>query len=159
MQTLQISPANAKKLYPTAAPEFKQMLEDTFTKEFFNKNFRDIKTYEDACEDQGIIDPLAILPWHSPNTPDHEAANAIQKMWTIARSLNGPDWKADWNNFSQYKYYPWFKANPSGFGLSYYGYGFRGTFTYVGSRLCYKSAEIAEYAGKQFIDLYNKFLK
>lgn len=41
MKNLQISEANARKLYQTAAPEFKQTLEDTFGKEFFAQHVTD----------------------------------------------------------------------------------------------------------------------
>lgn len=57
----------------------------------------------------------------------------------------------------------WFKvvpndAKPSGFGLAYYDFGNWASTTNVGSRLCFKSVEQAEYAGKQFIDLYEDLM-
>jgi hypothetical protein len=73
----------------------------------------------------------------------------------ICRVLN-EGWSPDWNNSSEYKYYPWFKM--SGLGLSYDGYGFTHSDTYVGSSPCFKSSELAEYAGKQFISIYKDFL-
>ena len=36
-------------------------------------------------------------------------------------------------------------------------YGSRGTYVAVGSRLCFKSRELAEYAGKQFKDIYEEY--
>lgn len=157
MKTLQIDEKKAKKLYPEASGEWKEILTDTFGEDFFKKkDFRDIKTFNDACEDQNIH-PKSVLPYTSPSNADEEGLNTLAMMFVIARALNG-DWKADFANGNQYKYYPWFKANASGSGLSCDGCGGWRSASGVGSRLCYKSSEIAEYAGKQFIDIYNKFL-
>jgi hypothetical protein len=45
----------------------------------------------------------------------------------------------------------------SGSGLSYDVYDYWRAVASVGSRLCFKSRELAEYAGKQFIDIYTDF--
>lgn len=157
MKTLQIDEKNARKLYPKAPAEFKQMLEDTFTKEFFSQDITDqIKSFEDACIHLEL-DCNEVLPYKNPSGDHQEALNAAAKLFTIAKALNG-DWKVDWSDSSQYKYYPWFEKNPSGFGLSYDDCDGWLTITLVGSRLCFKTAKLAEYAGKQFIDIYNKFL-
>jgi|ERR1035437_1721844 hypothetical protein len=157
MQTLQIDKTNAKKLYPNATAEFKIMLEDTFGKQFFSQKAIDrIKTFKDACEDQGI-DPGTAVPYPNPGNDHEEAVNGVAQIFIIAKSLNG-DWKANFKNTSQYKYYPWFKDSGSGSGLSYFVCVRWRTDTACGVRLCYRDAETAEYAGKQFISIYNKFL-
>ena len=49
-KSLQIDENKAFDLYQTATPEFKQMLEDSFGKEFFKRKITDrVKSYEDAC--------------------------------------------------------------------------------------------------------------
>ena len=54
---LKMDDATARRLYPTAAPEFKEMLEQNFGKEFFNKKFRDrIRNYKDICDELGVSD-------------------------------------------------------------------------------------------------------
>lgn len=120
------------------------------------KNIEVIKTFEDACEYAGLH-PVAVLPFMNPTDAEEEALNAVRKMWIIARVLNG-DWKADFKDNSQWKYYPWFKADKSGFGLSYGGYGRWTTVTDCGVRFAFKDEKTAKYAGQQFIDIYNKFL-
>ena len=87
---------------------------------------------------------------------------AQYKLNVIADVLNG-DWKPDYTNRSQWKYFPWFevKANKkclSGSGLSFYDTDCWTTNTAAGARLCFKDAETAEYAGKQFADIYKQFL-
>jgi hypothetical protein len=117
-----------------------------------------IKSFEEACKAQGL-DPEKVLPDVS-NMPEHaqKTITAYAKLCIIQPVLNG-DWKPDWNDYNQYKYYPWFDVNedqskPSGFGLSFYDYGYDYTLAYLGSRLYYKDRETAEYAGETFIAEY-----
>lgn len=108
-----------------------------------------IKTLEDACEELDI-DPDDITD------SDGYGISAFIKLQIICKALN-EEWTPDWNNQSQHKYYPYFKADGKG-GFSDVGYDDWDSVTNVGSRLCFKSSELAMYAGKQFKSLYNKFL-
>ncbi len=114
-----------------------------------------IKTYNDACEHLGV-DPNE-LPFKSPSNADQEAINANWKMWRIAKALNG-DWEPNWNDSNEYKYFPYFNMKSAGVGFSITYYGHWTALTTVGSRLCFKSRELAEYAGTQFADIYKKIM-
>lgn len=114
-----------------------------------------ITSFEDACAALSIeakLPDVSMLPaaYHKQNIAHH-------KLMVIAEALN-EGWKPNWDDSSEYKYWPYFETNPAGVGFSYTYCDDWYTFTYVGSRLCYKSDELAEYAGKQFIDIYNDFL-
>lgn len=112
-----------------------------------------VKTFEDACRELGISKiELGITGMDE----DQESIEAYAKLIIIARALN-EGWQPDWSDQSQYKYVPWFE-HKSGFGLSYDGCDRWYSHTTVGSRLCYKSRQLAEYAGKQFADIYNQYL-
>lgn len=119
-----------------------------------------IKTFEDACTALGI--DASKLPDVSMLPSEHQdAITAHYKLVIIAQALN-EGWKPNWNDSNEYKYYPWFnvkasKNNPSGSGFSYDDYGRWNTGTLVGSRLCFKSSELAEYAGKTFKKLYEQY--
>ena len=152
MKTLQINEKNARELYKTASPEFKQTLIDTFGADYFSENpIETIKTFEDACETCGVLDTLIV------SVTDTKDEGAYKKLKIIARALN-QDWKANFNDGSQQKWYPWFVFNGSGFGFSGTDYAYSLTYAGVGSRLCFKSKELAEYAGKQFLSIYNDYL-
>lgn len=119
-----------------------------------------IKTFEDACKALNL-DPEKVLPDVSAFPPPHQAALiAAGKLFIVADALN-EGWKPDWNN-DEYKYYPWFdlekdeEDNPSGFRLDSVYYYYSGSD--VSSRLCFKSRDIAEYAGTQFVDLYRDLM-
>ena len=155
MKQLQISEQNARKLYKDATPEFKSTLEDTFGKDFFTGVITDrIKTYEDACAELGICAQLEVTLKELGFTPDEIN---LRKIKTITEALN-EGWKPDWNDSNQYKYYPWFRMSSGGFVFddaycvsSYAGAG-------DASRLCFKSRELAKYAGEQFTKLYSDYI-
>ena len=150
MQTLKIDSDKAKQLYPTATPEFKEMLNDTFGKAFFSQKITDqVKTFEDACSILGTC-VATVLSLH-----DTKDERAYKQLKIIAEALN-EGWKPNWNDKSEGKYYPFFDMSSDGF--SFVNYGVWGTYTIVGSRLCFKSRELAEYAGKQFASIYKDFL-
>lgn len=155
MKTLQIDEKNARALYKGASKEFKATLEDTFGKDFFSSKITDrIKTFEDACAELEL-DPEKVLTDFLETASKDEIA--YRKLKIIAKALN-EGWKPDWADSNQYKYFPWLEYSRSGSGfvcsVTYYS----AATTYFGSRLCFKSSELALYIGKQFNDLYNEYL-
>ena len=83
---------------------------------------------------------------------------AYRKVKQIVKAFN-EGWTPDWTNSSQYKYYPWFKmGSPSGVGFSSHVYASWIARSGVGSRLCFKSSDLAIHAGKLFEEIYKDFL-
>jgi len=119
-----------------------------------------IKTFEAACK-LLKLDPEKVLPKVTGVPKKHQQAIiAHAQLIIIAEALNmqannGKPWAPDWDNSSQYKYWPWFNMSSS--GLSFSDFDFSYSLSNVGSRLCFLSRELAEYAGKQFKDLYEKY--
>ena len=86
------------------------------------------------------------------------------KLLHLAEALN-EGWKPNWNDWNEYKYYPWFFVGgpahigaAAGFGTVYSIIEASSTYTYLGSRLCFKTRALAEYAGRTFTALYEQFL-
>lgn len=111
-----------------------------------------IKTFNDVLQYHGIKSETFAMECLS--ITDDEIAYKQIKL--IASALN-EGWTPDWNDRNQTKYYPWFRMGSSSGGFSYYVYGCVFSVSAVGSRLCYKSSELAKYAGTQFISIYKKF--
>jgi len=111
-----------------------------------------IKTISDLLADHGYtherFDKLCA------DLSADEKAYRLLKL--LAVSLN-EGWTPNWSNYNEYKYYPWFELDGSS-GFRYGGYDRRHSGSAVGSRLCFKSRELAEYAGKQFIEVYKQFM-
>ena len=149
-KTIEINLQTAINLYPSASGDFKTLLENEFGKDALTQKITDrIKTFEDACIYLGLSTGI-FLPG------DTKDEIAYKKLKVIATALN-EGWRPDWTDESQYKYYPWFDLS-SGSGLAYFVYDFYFSFSTVGSRLCFKSRDLAIYAGKQFTDIYADFM-
>lgn len=157
MKTLVIDEAKAKKIYKTASDDLKADLETTFGKSVLSQNIMDrIKTMDDVYKELKIK-PTPIYPYpHAESDSELHSINCYVNLTLIAKALN-EGWKPDWTDDEQYKYYPWFDLS-SGSGLVFLRFGYGFALSTVGSRLCFHSRELAEYAGKQFIEIYKGFM-
>jgi hypothetical protein len=111
-----------------------------------------IKTVADVLADHGIT-PEAFSQSCMDLSQD-EVGYRLAKLLT--KSLN-EGWLPDWNNSNEVKYVPWFDMRGSS-GFRFGGCDYWRTYSGVGSRLCFKSRELAEYAGKQFEEVYKQFM-
>lgn len=126
-----------------------------------------IKSFEDACASEGI-DP-ALLPDVSM-IPEGLGRWLIAgyKLAVIIAAVNredngGEKWEPSYID-GKPKYSPWpdieaDEDNPAGSGFSRFDYGYAGSYSHVGSRLCFRSREACEYVFKTFEnDLYKEHL-
>ncbi|WP_265427858.1 hypothetical protein [Chryseobacterium sp. YIM B08800] len=115
-----------------------------------------VKSFEDACQ---VLKIEANLP-QVEKLPENnqKAIIAHYKLVIIAEALN-EGWEPNWSNSAEYKYYPWFdmEGSSSGAGFSYDDFDYWITYSYFGSRLCFKSRELAKYIGENFTDLYKDY--
>lgn len=146
-----------------------------------------IKTFEDACEALGnhafVNQYRRIIEEQNP--PMDETAKdliAYLKLRIICAALN-EGWEPTFAN-EEYRWYPWFVvytkeeldrmseeklrrvvgrsndyAHASGglvYALAYHASSH--SYSVSGSRLAFKSEELADYAGKQFIEIYADFV-
>lgn len=145
MTNVKLSDATARSIYPGADANLKKILEESFGASFFSQKITDrIKTFEDACKEIGIS-PADIL--HCDDTTDERA---YKQLKIIAKALN-QGWIPDWNSSTEHKYYPYFNMKN---GFVFYDSDYFSRFSIVGSRLCFKSSELARYAGTQFQSIY-----
>ena len=158
METLQISKSNALKAFNGAKDEGRTLLFEIFGEEVFSQKITDrIKTFQDAIE---IVEPsenLSVLLSYNGIDKVLLSAQAAAKLMIIAEALNEA-WKPNWDNSSQYKWAPWFRLDKPGFrfNVSFYYDAYAGSSG--GSRLCFHSEELANYAGQQFLDIYKDLL-
>ncbi|MCX6303299.1 MAG: hypothetical protein NTW82_14070 [Bacteroidia bacterium] len=118
-------------------------------------DYKTIKIFEDACKKLSI-DPLKLPDLNGIPEEFHKPIIAGYKLMIVYKAINN-GWRPDWSNWSQYKYYPWFRVSSSGFGFanSYYNYDI--AIAHVGFRLCTNTSEKALYIGEQFKDLYQDY--
>lgn len=115
-----------------------------------------IKTFEDACRERNKAPEEIRISGIGLTDEDLKGPTSFYKLQVINKALNG-DWIPDFSDKNQPKYYPWFEYKAgSGFGLISVVISYASTF--VGSRLCFKTRELAAYAATQFVKEYNDFL-
>ena len=114
-----------------------------------------VKTFEAACQKLGI--DTSKLPDFSAVPVKHQAALIAHfKLVIIAQVLND-GWEPNWDDYNEYKYYPWFYMDSAlGFDLNHVYCHYSAST--VGSRLCFKTEALAEYAAKNFKDLYKDYM-
>jgi hypothetical protein len=152
METLKIDKAKATKLYKEVPEWFRQELCEIFGNAIKGTIIDRIKTFEDACNEMGIN------PDELTSSFDTRDERAYKKLKVIIKVIN-EGWEPNWNDSKEYKWFPWFKwSSGSGFAFSGSLCSCANTLTGVGSRLCFPSEELANYFGKQFIEIHNELL-
>jgi len=110
-------------------------------------DYREIKTMSDVYRINGIT---------KLTTPPETKERYYEDLILISKALNG-NWQPDWSDSDEYKYFPYFSfVSGLRFSGAFCSYGF--TRTIIGSCLCFKNKQIAEYAGKTFIEQYEKIM-
>ncbi|MFV5697782.1 hypothetical protein ACM55H_05385 [Flavobacterium sp. ZT3R17] len=147
METLQIDKANALKAHEEASIKGKSLLENLFGKKVFLKDVKDrIKNFDDVLAENGIS--REDFETSCKGLEPDEIAYRMAKLVCIAFNEG---WLPDWTNSNEYKYAPYFRmGSSSGVGFSYHDYDVWAASSGVGSRLCFKSSDLASHAGKLF---------
>lgn len=146
-----------------------------------------VKTFKDACAELGEEHPYVTTYHYfkglGGGREGEKDIEAYLKLRIITAALN-EGWEPQFDK-NEYRYYPWYNmytkeqwnlvddedknkrgvlfggaaysGSNAGLVYSYSNYPPSNTHAYVGSRLCYKSSELATYAGKQFYGMYLKF--
>lgn len=181
-----IKKENILNAYNQASGEQKSLLENMFGRELFQpKDIKErVKTFDDALailgnDNQAVIDYYAVA-----DKTCTEDILAFAKLRVIAEALN-EGWEPSFSK-GEYRYYPWFntysqkefdnlddeykdrcrvvgRGGSSAFvncGLVYaHAYNASSVSSaFCGSRLAFKTRELAEYCGEQFIDIWADFL-
>lgn len=139
-----------------------------------------VKTFKDACNELGIEHDK----WVQDKKDLGLEADVIAylKLRIIAAALN-EGWKPQFTT-DEYRYFPWFylytqseidemneeeksrvvyrshnnvHAN-GGVAYAVTNYDSSYTSTYIGSRLAFKTRELAEYAGRQFVEIWADYV-
>lgn len=139
-----------------------------------------VKTFKDACNELGIEHDK----WVQDKKDLGLEADVIAylKLRIIAAALN-EGWKPQFTT-DEYRYFPWFylytqseidemseeeksrvvfrsynNANAGGgVAYAYTGHDSSHTFSYFGSRLAFKTRELAEYVGRQFVEIWADYV-
>lgn len=134
-----------------------------------------IKTFEDACNELGID----YNEWMQDKKELGLEADVIAylKLRIIEAALN-EGWKPQFTT-DEYRYFPWFflytqseidemseeeksrvvyrsSSNAGAYAITYRDSS--STYASIGSRLAFKTRELAEYAGRQFVEIWADYV-
>ena len=187
-EKISIQKENVMNAYKHASEEQKALLENMFGKDVFQpKNIMErVKTFEDACEVLGE-DHSYVQEYRGVANINFDFTQdliAYLKLRIICSALND-GWKPTFSD-GEFRYYPWFyiytkeeyeKLNKDekkkcrvvcrssnsahAYGGVVYSYASGASsvsHTHVGSRIVFKTRELAEYCEKQFIDIWEDYL-
>jgi len=185
MDTIKLEKKEVIRAYRNANEEGKKLLKSVFGADIFNVSIQDrIKTFQDACDELGEGHPFvqAYRNWETNGLNNQPDIEAYLKLRIIAAALN-EGWEPKFTE-DEWRYSPYFvfytqeefdkmseetkarvvrrsynNAYAHG-GVAYAGAhsGSSVTGAAYGSRLAFRSRELAEYAGKQFLDIYADFV-
>lgn len=183
-ETMNVKRENLLNAYKNANDEQKAFLENIFGAETFKpKDIRErIKTFHDAYCALGNEHPFVIAYEKFVNEYDADECDVTTflKLRIIVAALN-EGWEPQFIP-GEYRWAPYFvlyteidemdeetkarvvfRSSSSADAYGGVSYAYAGSDSayvsaYIGSRLAFKSEELAEYAGKQFIDLYADFM-
>ena len=117
-----------------------------YGQEDIEKDISEIVTDENSARGYLGLDPFEGL--------FYEKLYALTQLMTIAKAWNSfDDFKPDWENREQYKYYPYFEFINGKFEFLNVGLGLFISDIHA-SIFSFKTQERAEQFGKQFIDLF-----
>lgn len=168
------------RLYENSDNDTKDKLKDLFGKMLFLKDVTErIKTFEDAVDELGSEHPL-VKTYNKIKDVDDKNLQAYSKLRIIAAALN-EGWLPPQDS-KTHVWYCWHCLyTKSGidtmdcderkkrsliqitgkYNTPYFGFGFSSSIyapsnadAHVGSHLCFKSEELADYCGRQFIELW-----
>ena len=184
METLNIDKAKAINAYQEGSDELKQVLEQLFGVEMFKpKTIMDrIKTFDDALIELGPNHPLVKEYEAICNADVRQNMIEYSKLCVVTAALN-EGWipkfiKGEWRYFPYFSLYTdeeiskmseeeksrvVYRSNSYAYaygGVSFANarYDSASVDASFGSRLAFKTRELTEYAGEQFVLLYAKYL-
>jgi hypothetical protein len=154
-KTLKLTEVEAKEMYETAPSAIKKLLESNFGKKTFIVNITDrIKTIDDILEYHG----KTMAEFNSEMKGRSKRAIAYELLELGIAAMN-EGWIPNWRDYNECKYYPWFDMDAdTGFGFSATFCDSSHSITAVGSRLYFKSRELASYFANQFLYIYKDFM-
>jgi hypothetical protein len=120
-------------------------------------DYKKIKSYEAACKALGLK-PISDEVFNAFQKEDRKTMAAYHKLAVITRAIN-EGWQPDWSNRDERKYEPYMYTNTAGLAFASTNSAPSNTYTYIGSRLCFRDYERATFAVETFGELYKDYFR
>lgn len=160
-QIIPILATNARKAYYNAPKEVREAIKTLCAPYNFDQDITEcINGHEDACEYLGFT-PLTVEDFKMYPEQDREAKFADYQLDMIIWAVNGKDFKFDYSNGSQKKWYivwEWKLGAAGGSGFSLFFVYDDCSISGVGARRSFKEERYALWAAKKFESIFRKSL-
>lgn len=155
MKILKISDSKAIELYKTASSELKEILEESFSKEFFKpKEITDFVYNLETLANYLGTNESDLYIFKNAKTPFEKYINACAIIPKIVNIYN-EGIELDWNNLNVSKYLPYFKKVGSGWVFDYFNCWNSSTIGSIGHY--YKSSKLTIEGCENFKQIYIDF--
>lgn len=151
MSHLLLDEKDAEKFYDNGTPDQRSWMEGLYPNKFKRDICDRIQSLEDVYELVGLDRQERKQLWDGMRNYPHLIH--FHQATLITEAYN-QGWKPNWDDSSEYKYYPWW--NHSGFRLHVVDY--HCSASGVGSRLVFRESRFVEDAVKKFPDVYKGYL-
>lgn len=141
------------ELHSHSTEKGKAILEKKYGNGFFSPSSNWIKLWEKFCKENKL---KVTLPHANPANPDEEWDNSCVMLRHIFK-IRRKDWKPDFRNGNQAKWFPVFKMLDSGFGFAHSFTVSWHSYSSVGSRLCLPTEKMSDDVAKEFLPIFEKF--
>lgn len=118
-------------------------------------NYKEIKSYEDACKVLGLK-PLADEVFNAFPKAEREDVKAYHQLSVITKAIN-EGWEPDWTNRKEEKFGPYMYTNIAGLACAAADHTPSPAYANIGSRLCFPDYKRAAYAVATFGELYKAY--
>ena len=118
--------------------------------------FDKIRSYSDVCKELKIKELLLSDFSFLPVDQQLKTLN-FHKLKNIEKLFN-ENWKVNWADSNQTKWYPWFRYKKSLAGLGFIDSGCNYDYSY-GAVAFFKDEKTSNFIGKTFIDVYKGILE
>ena len=108
------------------------------------------KAFKDACKKTGRPESIDL----SSFPEDMREQAMAQYMLMVITEAKNDGWKADWNDSTQRKWFPWIWFSPSGVRFSNSVCSDSSAGAGRAARLCLKDEATSDAAGTELIELY-----
>ena len=112
------------------------------------------KAFKDACKKTGRPESIDL----SSFPEDMREQAMAQYMLMVITEAKNDGWKADWNDSTQRKWFPWIWFSPSGVRFDGSCYGTSHANAGLAASLCFNNESLSDAAGKKFTEPYSKFI-
>ena len=157
LSMLDITMNTIKTEFESLREDIKALPEGEETQIDFKNPMSWVKTFDDICKCEGGNEILFLENCKQDHCTEDEIA---YRQLKLIRKIITNDHRPPADHANEKKWHPYFDLGaPSGFGFSNADFTYWNTCTAVAAHLYFRTENEADFAGRTFLKIYEKFIK